>query len=151
MKYPSDLNFNIFSCLAQYLSCPIRYVKIFKLGLHTAQEQTHLHFLTSGEHEFSDEANGCRFSTHMDLLSTQTWSCEKHETKTKNHKLTGIHTKKKKINKHNLSSNCDTASTTDFNQVTALARRSSENVQSSVITVNSSCIYSLQGTHPAKL
>lgn len=51
--------------------------------LNIAKEQTHLHLLASAEHEFSDEANGCRFSTHMNLLSTQTWSREKHETKQK--------------------------------------------------------------------
>jgi len=35
---------------------------------------THLNLFTSGEHEFSDKLNCCRFSTHMDLLSTQTYS-----------------------------------------------------------------------------
>lgn len=44
---------------------------------YIGKEQTYLHLLASGEHKFSDEVNGCRFSTHMDLLSTQTWSGKK--------------------------------------------------------------------------
>lgn len=54
---------------------------------------THLDLLASGEHEFSDEADGCRFSAHMDLLSTQTWSCEK--TWNNIQELNGMHFKNK--------------------------------------------------------
>lgn len=33
----------------------------------------HLHLLSGGEHHLSDEVDGCRFPTHMDLLRTQTY------------------------------------------------------------------------------
>lgn len=36
--------------------------------------QSHLHLLSSGVHQLSDKVYGCRFSTHMDLLCTETYT-----------------------------------------------------------------------------